>query len=176
MHDAVIEDARAADAAAIAAIYAHHVEHGTATFDLVAPSAEEIAEKIGGVQAHGWPFLVARLGGQVAGYAYATQIRDRPAYTPTCEDSIYVVPAHLGCGLGKRLLAALIERAAASGFTQMIAVIASGEPASVALHRSLGFRHAGKLEAVGYKFGRWLDTIYMQRALADIGGGPWPGS
>ena len=99
------------------------------------------------------------------GYAYAAQFRDRPAYARACEDSIYIHPERIGRGIGKALLAALIPAASAAGFTQMLGVIAGGEDASVALHAGLGFRHAGRMEKVGYKFGRWLDTIYMQRAL-----------
>ena len=93
--------------------------------------------------------------------------RDRPAYAHTCENSIYVHPDRLGRGIGKRLLAALIEEAAAGGFRQMIAVIGGAEPASAALHRACGFREAGRMKDVGYKFGRWLDTLYMQRSLIE---------
>ncbi len=155
-----------ADAGAIAAIYAHHVQHGTATFDTQAPTIEQWREKIALLAARGWPFLVATdAAGAVIGYAYAAQFRDRPAYAHACEDSVYVHPAQTGRGIGKELLAALIPAAGAAGFTQMLGVIAGGEDASVALHARLGFRHAGRMEKVGYKFGQWLDTIYMQRAL-----------
>lgn len=99
------------------------------------------------------------------GYAYAAQFRDRPAYGSTCENSIYVHPDRLGQGIGKTLLGALLRQAQAAGFRQMIAVIGGGEPTSVALHARLGFQHAGRMQSVGRKFGRWLDTIYMQIAL-----------
>jgi L-amino acid N-acyltransferase YncA len=161
----MIRDAVAADAARIAAIYAHHVLRGTATFDTVPPDAGFFAEKIVSVQAQGWPFLAADLDGVLAGYAYATQIRPRPAYAMTAEDSIYVAHGMTGRGVGRALLAALLDRSAACGFTQMIAVIGGGEPASIALHTALGFREVGRLEAVGFKFGRWLDSVYMQKAL-----------
>ena len=153
------------DAAAIAAIYAHHVAHGTASFDTVAPSLDDTVAKIRRITAAGWPFLVAERDGAVAGYAYATQFRDRQAYANSCENSIYVHPAHLGRGIGRALLDRLIAEAEAFGFRQMIAVIGGGEPASVALHSAAGFAPAGRMKSVGRKFGRWLDTVYMQRSL-----------
>jgi phosphinothricin acetyltransferase len=153
------------DAPAIAAIYAHHVRHGTATFDTVARTPAETAAKIRDCANREWPFLVATHAGAVIGYAYATQFRDRPAYAAACENSIYLHPDHLGQGVGKVLLRALLTAAEQAGFRQMIAVIGGGEPASVALHAALGFAHAGTMHAVGRKFGRWLDTVYMQIAL-----------
>ena len=164
-----IRPAAAADAAAIAAIYAHHVRHGTATFDTDPPPVEYWTDKIETLAARNWPFLVAEAptenGAEVAGYAYATQFRDRAAYARTCEDSIYVRAAWHGRGIGAALLDALCEAAVASGFHEMIAVIGGGEPASVALHAKAGFRHAGRMERVGEKFGRLLDTVYMQKSL-----------
>ena len=160
-----IRAANTEDAGAIVAIYAHHVYHGTATFDTAPPSASDIAAKIAQCAARGWPFLVAQRASQIVGYAYATQFRDRSAYGFACENSIYIHPNHLGQGLGTALLAALLQAAESAGFRQMIAVIAGGEMASVALHTRAGFRHAGTLQAVGRKFGRWLDTVYMQIAL-----------
>jgi phosphinothricin acetyltransferase len=161
----VIRAVLEADAAAIAAIYAHHVVHGTASFDTVAPSVEDTVAKIARITGAGWPFLVAERDGAVAGYAYATQFRDRPAYANSCENSIYVHPAHLGRGIGRALLERLIAEAEAFGFRQMIAVIGGGEPASGALHSAAGFAPAGRMKSVGRKFGRWLDTVYMQRSL-----------
>ena len=162
-----IRPATADDADAIAAIYGHHVLHGTASFDEIPPPAAFWKEKIEAVLAAGWPFLVTTSGGQVVGYAYATQFRDRPAYAFTCENSIYIQPDHVGQGIGKNLLAELIPAARQAGFRQMIAVVGGAEPASVALHRSCGFVEAGRMKSVGFKFGRWLDTLYMQRALTD---------
>jgi phosphinothricin acetyltransferase len=153
------------DAAAIAAIYAHHVAHGTASFDTDPRSEAATAEKIAECASRGWPFLVAELDGMVVGYAYASQFRDRPAYRTTCENSIYISPAYIGQGVGTLLLAALIEAATAAGFRQMIAVIGGAEPASVALHARAGFREAGQMRSVGRKHGRWLDTVYLQRSL-----------
>jgi len=160
-----IRAAVAEDAAAIAAIYAHHVHHGTATFDTVPLTPAETADKVAECSGRGWPFLVVERAGVVIGYAYATQFRDRPAYLAACENSIYLHPDHLGQGVGKVLLSALLDAANQAGFRQMIAVAGGGEPASVALHTSLGFAHAGQMRSVGRKFGRWLDTIYMQIAL-----------
>lgn len=154
------------DVARITAIYAHHVLHGTATFDIEPPDKAAMALKLVSLQRRDCPCLVAEISGHVIGYAYAAPFRDRAAYAGTCEDSIYIDPAHLGRGVGKVLLAAIIDAAAARGFAQMIAVIGGGEPASVALHSALGFRHAGRLNAVGHKFGGWLDIVMMQRALA----------
>ncbi|WP_066480839.1 MULTISPECIES: GNAT family N-acetyltransferase [unclassified Sphingomonas] len=161
----VIRAAGESDAAAIAAIYAHHVAHGTATFDTAAPDAVATREKILMVAARGWPWLVACRDGRVVGYAYATQFRDRPAYAHACEDSIYLAPDMIGCGIGRVLLSALIDAAEAAGFRQMLAVVGGPEPASIALHAALGFTHAGRMRSVGRKFDRWLDTVYLQRAL-----------
>jgi L-amino acid N-acyltransferase YncA len=155
-----------ADAGTIAAIYAHHVMHGTASFDTEAPPADFWREKIGAIGARGWPFLVAESEGAVSGYAYASQFRDRPAYARTCEDSIYIAPGLLGRGIGTALMGALVAAARQCGFAQMIAVIGGAEPASVALHARAGFVEAGRLRGVGCKFGRVLDTLYMQRDLA----------
>lgn len=160
-----IRQAQLADANAIAAIYAHHVAFGTASFDTVPRSEDETAARIAGCAERGWPFLVAEDGGQVVGYAYATQFRDRPAYQSTCENSIYVSPAHIGKGVGRALLSALVSAAEEAGFRQMVAVIGGAEPASVALHSKAGFVEAGRMRSVGRKFGRWLDTLYMQKSL-----------
>lgn len=165
MPDPVIRDACAADSETIAAIYAHHVLHGTASFDTVPPSASDWAEKIGTILARGWPFLVAERDGRVVAYAYATQFRDRPAYAETCENSVYVAPDTVGRGIGSAIMRALIERAASCGFRQMIAVVGGAEPASVAMHRKLGFVEAGRMRNVGRKFGRLLDTLYLQLDL-----------
>ena len=155
------------DASAIAALYAHHVLYGTATFDTEPPPVAFWTAKIETLATRHWPFLVAAADGGVVGYAFATQFRDRPAYARSCENSIYV---HADChrrGIGSALMTALCDAAVASGFHEMIAVIGGGEPASVALHAKAGFRHAGRMERVGLKFGKLLDTVYMQRTLSD---------
>lgn len=161
----VLRSAEVGDAAAIAAIYAAHVESGSASFDTVPRTVAETEQKISDITAKGWPFLVAVIEEQVVGYAYASQFRDRPAYGFACEDSIYVRSDQVGQGIGSQLLGALLAHATAFGFRQMIAVIGGGEPASVALHGKMGFEHAGRMCSVGRKFGRWLDTVYMQVEL-----------
>lgn len=170
MADFRVRRAIAGDAAAVTAIYAHHVAHGTATFDTVAPPEEFWRKKIAAHQQQGWPFLVTERNGEVAGYAYASRFRDRAAYAHTCENSIYISEGLTGQGLGHALLGELIGAARQAGFEQMIAVIGGGEPASVALHRKLGFVEAGRMRHVGRKFGRLLDTVYMQRDLRQRSG------
>jgi len=153
------------DAAPIAAIYAHHVLHGTASFDTEPPDADYWRTKIVDIIDRGWPFLVVKVNGAVVGYAYATQFRDRPAYAETCENSIYIAPLYSGRGLGSALMAALLPAASKAGFRQMIAVVGGGEPASIALHEKFGFKTTGRMHNVGRKFGRLLDTVYLQRGL-----------
>jgi L-amino acid N-acyltransferase YncA len=160
-----IRDAAEADAPAIAAIYAHHVLNGTASYDYEAPSADDTRAKIRRIRDAGWPFLVVEEHGAVVGYAYATQLRDRAAYRFTCENSIYVRHDCTGRGVGKALLETLCARARECGFHQMIAVVGGAEPASIALHEKCGFAVVGRLGKVGFKHGRWLDTVYLQRAL-----------
>ena len=162
----VIRNVHEADAAAIAALYAHHVIHGTASYEIEPPSEADTRAKIRRVTTPGWPFLVAELGGELAGYTYATQFRDRPAYRFAAENSIYVRHDLAGRGVGKALLNALIGESAAFGFRQLVAVVGGAEPASIALHVSCGFAEVGRLRQVGFKHGRWLDTVYLQRELA----------
>ena len=161
--------ARVDDAEAIAAIYAHHVLHGTASFEVDPPSAAYWRDKIEAVLSKGWPFLVTEIDGEVVAYAYATQFRDRPAYAYTCENSIYVRADRLGRGIGRLLLKELIAASRSAGFRQMIAVVGGGEPASIALHSACDFQEAGRMRSVGLKFGKWLDTVYMQLSLVDGG-------
>ncbi len=165
----IVRTANAGDAQGIAAIYAHHVLNGTASFDTVPPTQAETAERIARITERGWPFIVAEQDGLVIGYAYATQFRDRPAYAATCENSIYVDQSWIGRGIGRLLLSELIARARDYGFLQMIAVVGGGEPASVGLHESLGFVQAGRMKSVGHKFGKWLDTVYLQLPLGAVG-------
>jgi phosphinothricin acetyltransferase len=162
-----IRTAREEDAAEIAAIYAHHVLHGTASYDTEPPSTEYIRDKIRWVIGEGWPFLVAEGADGIVGYAYATQFRDRAAYRWTAENSIYVRADILGRGVGKALLIELLDRSEACGFRQMIAVIGGAAEASVRLHASCGFVEAGRIRAAGWKHGRWLDNVYMQKALGE---------
>jgi phosphinothricin acetyltransferase len=167
MDGLAIRDATAEDAEAIAAIYAHHVLNGTASYDIVPPPAEHLRSKVEAVTSAGWPFLVGERGGSIVGYAYATQFRDRDAYRFTAEDSIYVHPDWMGQGIGGILLDALIGRSVEFGFRTIIAVIGGAEPASIAVHAKRGFREVGRLHAVGWKRERWLDSVYMQLEMAD---------
>ncbi len=167
----LIRDATAADLPAITAIYAHHVLHGTGTFEEVPPTQEEMAERLEKVQRHGWAWLVAEGPGAegpqtVLGYAYVCQYRDRSAYRYSAEDSIYVRNDVRGQGVGKALVAALLDRAEAAGFRQIFAVIGDSENVgSIGLHLSLGFRQVGIMKSAGIKFGRWLDVVLMQRPI-----------
>ena len=166
MSDTLIRQAGAGDIAAITRIYAGAVEHGTASFELKAPDEAEMARRQDMLLASGFPYLAATRGGVLAGYAYAGPYRARPAYRWTVEDSIYVTPEFHRQGIGRLLLARLIEEAEASGFRQMIAVIGdSTQTASIAVHAAAGFVNIGSLRAVGFKHGRWLDTVLMQRPL-----------
>jgi L-amino acid N-acyltransferase YncA len=155
------------DASAIAAIYAPHVLHGTASFEVEAPNAEEILQRRAAVLELGLPYLVAEIGGEVAGYAYAGRFRPRAAYRFTVEDSVYVAPQLQRRGVARQLIEQLIERCTIAGMREMIAVIAdpSISTASIALHSSLGFHEAGVLRGVGEKFGRSIDVLMMQRSL-----------
>lgn len=164
----VIRDATPADLPAITAIYAHHVLHGTGTFEEVAPDAAEMAQRLAKVQDHGWAWLVAADEGRISGYAYYAQLRDRTAYRFSAEDSIYVRDDVRGQGVGKALVAALLHRAEAAGFRQMFAVVGdSDNVGSIGLHLSLGFKQVGVLKSAGLKFGRWLDVVYLQRPLGN---------
>lgn len=153
------------DAAAVAAIYDHHVIHGTATFETVPPDAAEIASRMEKLREAKLPWLIARQDREVLGYAYAAPYHSRAAYRFTCEDSIYIDRRYLGRGLGTALLGSLLDAAAAAGMRQMVALIAGTEPASLALHRRFGFVQVGELKSVGRKHGKWLDVIHMQRSL-----------
>ena len=151
---------------AVQAIYAHHVRHSLASFEIVPPSVEEMAARRADVLRQNLPYLVAELDGAVVGYCYATAYRTRPAYINTVENSVYVKDGLGGRGVGRALLSTLIARCEAGPWRQMIAVIGdSGNEASIALHRSLGFEPVGMLRAVGFKFGRWVDSVFMQRPL-----------
>lgn len=163
-----LRDATPADLAAITAIYAHHVAHGSGTFEEGAPDAAEMARRMARVQTDGCAWLVTENDGQLTGFGYYMQYRDRSAYRFTAEDSIYVRDDVRGQGVGKALVAALLDHAAHRGFRQMIAVIGDSENVgSIGLHLSLGFRQIGVMRAVGMKFGRWVDVVTMQRPLGE---------
>lgn len=155
-----------ADLPAIQAIYAHAVEHGTGTFETEVPSVEEMARRRAEVLSRQLPWLVAERGGEVLGYAYANYFRPRLAYRFCVEDSIYLAPTTQGQGVGRLLLAELIARCEAAGSRQMLAVIGDAANAgSIGVHKALGFEHTGVLKSAGWKFGRWLDVVLMQRTL-----------
>jgi L-amino acid N-acyltransferase YncA len=163
----IVRPAELADAAGVAAIYAHYVVTSAVTFDESAPASEEMADKIASVTSATLPFLVAETEGRVGGYAYLSPYSDRSAYRYTVESSVYVAPDARGRGVGRALLERLLAEAEPAGVREVIAIIAvTDDPASVALHRVCGFREAGRLEAVGFKHGRWHDTLLMQRSLS----------
>ena len=167
-HKVVIRSSKAGDVPAIAEIYGYHVLNGLASFELLAPSADEMAKRRADVIGRKFPYLVAEVDGRVIGYAYASLYRTRPAYRHTLENSIYIHKEFAGLGIGRRLLDALIEASEKAGCRQMIAVIGdSANKASIKLHAACGFRRTGTLKAVGFKFGRWVDSVIMQRAVGE---------
>ena len=162
-----------ADVTAVTSIYAWNVRHATGTFEIEPPDEAEMARRRADVLAKGLPWLVVERGGQVAGYAYANPFRPRPAYRFCLEDSVYLAPDAVGLGAGRLLLSELLVHAEAAGARQMLAVIGdSANAASIGLHRSLGFEHVGTLRAAGWKFGRWLDVVLMQKSLGRGAGAP----
>jgi L-amino acid N-acyltransferase YncA len=164
----LIRAATTADIPAITAIYAHAVRFGTASFEIDPPDEAEMGERFRALVAGGFPYLVAATDAGIAGYAYAALYRTRVAYRNTLEDSVYIDPQFHRRGIGRALLDRLMTESEASGYRQMIAVIGdSAQLGSIALHRAAGFRMVGTFEAVGHKFGRWLDTVLMQRELGE---------
>jgi L-amino acid N-acyltransferase YncA len=167
--DPVIGPATPADLERVADIFAHYVRNTTATFEETPPTVADWRWRLDDLAGLGLPFLVARTGGEVAGYAYASPWRRQPAYRHTVEDSVYLAADRTGQGLGRALLGPLLARCADAGLRQVVAVIADADAdASVALHRSFGFVDAGRLTGVGHKHGAWIDTVLMQRDLATL--------
>jgi L-amino acid N-acyltransferase YncA len=165
MSEVTIRPAEASDIAAIAQIYSHAVVHGTASFETEPPNEAEMERRLRLLLDGGYPFLVAETE-RIFGYGYAGPYHSRPAYRWTVEDSVYIAPDAHRRGIGRALLARLIEESERHGFRQMIAVIGdSRHAASIALHRALGFRDVATLASVGFKHGRWLDSVLMQRPL-----------
>ncbi len=162
----IIRAAETKDAEALAAIYGHHVLHGFGTFEIVPPTAAAMDAKRRDIQGYGLPYLVAERGGRVLGYACAGPFRPRPGYRFTAEDSVYVAPDATGQGIGRAVLAPVIAACEAFGLRQLVAVIGdSGNAASIGLHTSLGFEHRGVGQSFGFKHGRWVDIVWMQKAL-----------
>lgn len=165
--EAVIRPAVLADLDAVAEIYAYYVSRTVITFEETPPTVAEWRQRLDDLAGRGLPFLVADLDGEVAGYAYAGPWRPKPAYRHTVEDTIYLSPDHTGKGIGRTLLSTLLPLCADAGIRRVLAVIADGDDdSSVRLHKSFGFTEAGRLTEVGFKFGRWLDTVIYQTELA----------
>ena len=157
-----------ADLPAITAIYGHHVLHGTGTFETTPPTESEMAGRRADVLAKGLPWLVLEDAGQVVGYAYCQWFKPRPAYRYSAEDSIYLDPDAAGQRIGNKLLSELVRHAHAAGVRKLIAVIGdSGNVRSIGVHRAVGFRHVGTIEACGWKFGRWLDIVLMEKSIGE---------
>ena len=168
MEAPTIRPSRDADVPAITAIYAHHVETGTASFETAAPDEAEMRRRRNMLIGKRYPWFVAELGGEVCGYAYAGPYRSRPAYRHSVEDSVYVGSSVQRRGVGKALLDTLIRACTDRGFRQMVAIIGdSAQVASIGLHRAAGFAMVGTLRNIGYKHDRWLDTVFMQLALGE---------
>lgn len=164
----IVRTATEGDAGALAAIYGHHVVHGVGTFETQPPSAAEMDARRRAVAERGLPYLVGEAGGRIVGFAYAGPFRLREAYRYTVEDSVYVAADCLSRGVGRTLLGALLDACETLGMRQMVALIGdSGNAGSIALHRSLGFELAGVGRGLGFKQGRWLDVVWMQKALGD---------
>lgn len=162
----IVRDSTEADVPRITEIYARSVREETASFELEPPDAGEMARRRAALVEAGYPHLVAEAGGDVIGYAYAGAFRPRTAYSLTVENTVYVDPAAQRGGVGRALMETLIAECEARGYRQMIAIIGGSEhEASIAFHRALGFTDAGVFRSVGYKHGRWLDTVHLQRAL-----------
>ena len=171
--DLVIRDSTDADVTAIQAIYAHAVLHGLASFEVEVPDADEIARRRRAILDGGYPHIVAERNGEVQGYAYASAYRPRISYRYSVENSIYIRPDRHRQGIGRALLAALIARCEAGPWRQMIAVIGdSANHASIRLHEEAGFARIGTLPSVGWKFGRWVDSVLLQRPLGPGDGAP----
>ena len=162
----IIRNSLPEDIPAINAIYKHHVLHGTGTFEIDPPSCDDMANRRADVIGKGLPYLVATEGSQILGFAYCNWFKPRPAYRFSAEDSIYLAPEALGRGLGRSLLTELMQRAEAAGVRKLIAVIGdSANQGSIGVHQSVGFTHVGVLKSCGWKFGRWLDVVLMDKAL-----------
>lgn len=162
----IVRAATSGDAEALAAIYGHHVLHGFGTFEEEPPSPAEMDTRRAAVAARGLPYLVAEEDGKVLGFAYAGPFRPRQAYRYTLEDSVYIAPDAIGKGVGRAVLSAVIAQCETLGIRQLVAVIGdSGNAASIGLHRSLGFVDAGVGKSFGFKHGRWVDIVWMQKAL-----------
>lgn len=171
----LVREATIEDLTQIQAIYSHHVLSGLASFEESPPDLAEMTARFEATLARNLPYLVAESEGRIAGYAYAGPYRPRPAYRFSVENSVYVAPDALGKGVGSALLRELLQRCTALGYRQVVAVIGDSENhASIRLHEKHGFRRAGELKSIGFKFGRWVDSVIMQRDIGE-GDGTLPG-
>jgi len=162
----IVRASREADAPALAAIYGHHVLHGFGTFEEVPPGAQDMAARRAAIVERGLPHLVAEDAGLILGFAYAAPFRPRAAYRYTVEDSVYIAPDFMGRGVGKAVLGGVLTACETLGIRQVVAVIGdTGNTGSIGLHRSLGFEHAGIGRSLGFKHGRWVDIVWMRKAL-----------
>lgn len=167
----LVRPSKAGDMSAITEIYGQHVLSGLGSFELLAPSMDEMVKRRADVLSRNFPYLAAEQDGKVVGYAYASLYRTRPAYRHTLEDSVYVHKDYAGRGIGKLLLTALVEGCEKAGARQLIAVIGDSEnKGSIKLHAACGFKRTGTLKAVGFKFGQWVDSVIMQRTIGDGAG------
>jgi len=157
-----------ADGAALAAIYAYYVENTAITFEYVAPTAEEFGERIAH-KLEKYPYIIAEENGRAVGYAYADMYRERAAFNWSCELSVYVDKSETGKGTGRRLYNALVELLRLQGFTSVVASITYPNEASVALHEKMGFSHLGTMHNIGFKFGRWLDLMWFEKRISEVG-------
>ncbi|MDB5524543.1 MAG: Phosphinothricin N-acetyltransferase [Rhizobium sp.] len=163
-----IRDAALADVPVITEIYRESVLNGIGTYELEAPSETDMSSRFNAITGQNYPYLIAEdENGAILGYAYASAFRTREAYRYLAEDSIYVSPEARGLGVGGKLLDALLSRTASLGIRQMVAVIGGANPASIAVHEKGGFKHVGRMPASGFKFGQWVDTVFMQIELGE---------
>ena len=168
MQPTTVRPSQDSDLDAITAIYAHHVLHGTGTFETDPPTLADMTQRRADVLGKGLPYLVAEQNGVVLGFAYGNWFKPRPAYRFSAEDSVYIAPGHQGKGIGKSLMVELLARMQASGIRHVMAVIGDSDNAgSIGLHKSMGFVEAGRMHSCGWKFDRWLDIVLMERTLGD---------
>ncbi|VAW18154.1 hypothetical protein MNBD_ALPHA11-2255 [hydrothermal vent metagenome] len=165
MTSIILRPYSSSDAPALSVIYAHYVKNSVVTFDLDAPDANQIERKFSAIAQMGHPLVIAEIGDEVVGFAYATYYRERPAYRFTCENAIYLSPDHLGKGFGSRLLGELLKKSKQFGFKQMVAIITLGTANSIALHKKHGFEILGEFPDLGFKFDSWHGIIHMQKKL-----------
>lgn len=168
MSNLLIRPVQSTDLPVIHAIYSHNVLHGTASWELTPPDEAEMRSRMQGLLDKGFPYFVAEIEGKLVGYSYASSYRPRPGYRFTVENSIYVDGNYQRRGIARKLMTTLIDRCTAQGYRQMIAIIGDSENgASIELHRALGFVHIGTMPGIGFKFGRWLDSVLMQKTLGE---------